>query len=508
VLQRLLLLFVAAGATVAQEPPPDPVFHAGTRLVEVDVVVRHKPVRPPGFRAGLRYILDTGPPFGPAGALARGLTKEDFSILDNGKPQSIAVFGVGPSTGNGKAASLPAGAVSNRTDSMGRPVNGATAILVDLLNTPFEYTDYARTGLKNLIRSLSRADSAIALYSLGERLHVLHDFADDSRDLEDAASALDQPHGRLPPEYARALRDFGDIMALEGGEDVAADIHGRITFGAVTRIIQHLSGMPGRKSLIWLSEMAQLPPRLMAMLQRANIVLYPVMVRCFPAPCGFAAPESGYAKTTEIGLTFGGRGFYDASDLFFAFRAAQEDADTAYVLGYYPDEALLDGKYHRIAVSLNQAKIDPATSEVHYRSGYLATRVELPPPPPALAELVDNPLDSSGIGLAAQATSESENPRLYDVRLTIDLHDIRLDHKDGRSTGSFYVSFPDPSVKGNARTGLIAIDLTDSQLADKLKTGYSLFAQGVESDAGEIRMVVRDRATGVAGSLRVRVDKR
>jgi VWFA-related protein len=507
-MNRFFPLILTAAAALAQEPSGEPVFHAGTRLVEVDVVVRHPRLRPPGFRAGLGYILDNGPPFGEAGVLAEGLTKEDFTILDNGKPQPIAVFGIGPSNGNRGEASMPPGAVSNRTGSNGQPVNGATAILVDLLNTPFEYTDYARNGLKELIRSLSQTDAPIALYSLGEHLHVVHDFGDDPRELADAAAALDEPHGRLSPEYAKALRDFGDIMALEGGEDVAADIHGRITSKAVTRIVQHLSGMPGRKSLIWLSEIAQLPPGLMAMLQRANIVLYPVMVRCFPAPCGFAAPESGHAKDAEMASTFGGRGFYDARDLQFALRAAQEDADSAYVLGYYPDEASLDGNYHRITVHLNNPRIDPGTSEIHYRSGYLATRLELPFPAPALADLFDNPLDSSGIGMAAEAASEREHPGLFDVHLTIDLHDIRLDHKDGRSTGSFYISFPDPAVKGNSRTGLVAIDLTDSQLADTLKTGYSLMALGVEPDAGEIRMVVRDRATGVAGSLRLRVERR
>ncbi len=491
---RISLPFLLAVIAAAQQSPPEPVFQTGTRLVEVDVVVRHKPVRPPGFRAGFKYIFDTGPPFGPAGPLATGLTRDDFTVLDDGKPQPIAVFGTGPSGGAG-SFSPPPGAVSNRTDNRGQPLNGSTAVLVDLLNTPFENTDYARVGLKELLRSLGQTDTRIALYSLGERLHILHDFADDPQELMDVAAALDQPHGRLPPEFAHALRDFGDIMALEGGEQVAAEFHGGITVGALRRIIQHLSGMPGRKNLVWLmSSPWAVPPAVMAMVERANIVLYPVLVRSN----GFEVQEAARTLARVTGAT----AFFDARDLAFALQAADEDFGSAWVLGYYPTEDMLDGKYHRIAVKLRGENL-----EVHYRTGYFATRVPLPAAVPAMPDLFDSPLASSGIGLAAQATSETEHPDLYDVRVTIDLHDIRLERRDGHSTGAFDFSVPDPSAKGKAKTGTVAVDLTDEQLVDKMQNGYSLLATGVESDRGEIRMVVRDRATGAAGSLRIPVSK-
>src|ERR1700733_11863812 len=57
----------------AQEPP---IFHSGTRLVEVEVVVRGKPVRPPGTKSFLTSLLDSGPPFGSPGPQVQGLTKD------------------------------------------------------------------------------------------------------------------------------------------------------------------------------------------------------------------------------------------------------------------------------------------------------------------------------------------------------------------------------------------------------------------------------------------------
>ena len=110
----------------AAQPPEPAVFHSETRLVEVEVVVRDQRVRPPGLEASLAYYLDSGPPFGPAGALVKNLTKDDFTLLDHGKRQPIAVFRTGSSLGikPGEASpiTLPPGAVSNRQDDRGRPV--------------------------------------------------------------------------------------------------------------------------------------------------------------------------------------------------------------------------------------------------------------------------------------------------------------------------------------------------------------------------------------------------
>src|ERR1035438_1119823 len=94
----ILPIFVAAIAA-AQQDTPTPTFRAGTKLVEVDVIARSK------------------------GAPATGLTKDDFTLLDNGKPQKIAFFSVQsgsvaapPSAG---FAPLRAGAGSARCELAG-----------------------------------------------------------------------------------------------------------------------------------------------------------------------------------------------------------------------------------------------------------------------------------------------------------------------------------------------------------------------------------------------------
>src|ERR1700733_12143172 len=106
-------LFLVATVAVAQSPP-EAVFHSGTRLVEVEVVVRSQRGRPPGLGEWLTWTFDSSPPFGPPGLPVKGLTKDDFTLLDQGKPQPLAVFSVGPS-GDTRTLAAPPGAVSNRT---------------------------------------------------------------------------------------------------------------------------------------------------------------------------------------------------------------------------------------------------------------------------------------------------------------------------------------------------------------------------------------------------------
>lgn len=484
-----------AVVTVPQGPA---VFHSGTRLVEVEVVVRGQRVRPPGARAFLTWLLDSGPPFGPPGDPLTGLTQDDFALFDDGKPQPISLFRARASASEISSAALPAGAVSNREDGGGGELNGPTTVLIDLLNTQFELTEYARVGLRNMLRTLGEKDTRIAVYSLGEKLHVLHDFTDDPRKLTEIAAALDQPNGRLPADLAKALGDYGDLMALGGGGRAAAGVHAQITVKALRSIVQHLSGVPGRKNLVWLTGLTRLPPTVMDTLQRANIVLYPVGVRGI----GLGTLEGDLAQR-ELGLASGGRAFFDAMDLSYAVETAREDSRSAYVLGYYPPEDALDGRFHKISVQVRGAKFKDQVAELHYRSGYLATKVALAPPTLTLAELFAGELASSGIGLSGHATPVAGRPGSYDVHVTIDLHDIHLERNNGRFTGSFDYAVPNAAAQRSFKTGRVALNLTDAQLNDALQGGLDLVIKDVDPGPGEIRVAVRDRATGVGGSLRI-----
>ncbi len=105
------VLVFLAGCALAQDSTPT--FSAGTKLVQVDVVARSR------------------------GGPAKGLTKDDFTVFDNGKAQKISFFSVKSArTAGSAAAPLPPGAVSNRTERDDEALSHATVLLIDQKNAP------------------------------------------------------------------------------------------------------------------------------------------------------------------------------------------------------------------------------------------------------------------------------------------------------------------------------------------------------------------------------------
>ncbi len=182
---RAFITLATALTAFAQEA----IFRSGTRLVEVDVVVRDK----------------NGP--------VTGLTKDDFALFDcsaserspypnqrfnpcKGKRERIDLFrevseASGSPTASPTAATrLPPGAVSNRTTAEGKPINSATVVIIDQLNTPFDLKEYERTRAAEFLQNIG-GNNRIALYSLGKDLHLLQDFTGDPKKLMASIAKLD-----------------------------------------------------------------------------------------------------------------------------------------------------------------------------------------------------------------------------------------------------------------------------------------------------------------------------
>jgi VWFA-related protein len=494
-------LAIAAGL---QTPAPQPAtFHAGTRLVEVEVVVRDK--------------------HGPIS----GLTRDSFTLLDQGKPQRIDVFRAGQSDTQKRPAPLAPGVVSNRVNGRGEWLPSATVLLFDQLNTRFDYKAYESKAVLKLIRSLGPRDR-LAVYALGRSLHVLQEFTDDPEKLLAALTHLDSGRDLLPANVADALVDFpvdmmGQIDASGTGDAFAvamtkrsikelSETNARVnaanndytTLEALRRIVEHLGGMPGRRNLIWVKEEPVVPPPVMGMLLQANIALYPVLIRTveYGAPDFMATQHAARA----LAAFTGGAGFDDVGDVQIALQTAEEDSRTAYTLGYYPSEDVLDGKYHRLTVTLANDK--SAHLEVRYRPGYLATKQAIAtlaaPRANAIADLLENPLDATAIGLVAQLAPDVQ-PGLFQVLVTVDLHDVRLEREGNRSVGKLELAL---SSGGDVRVSTMNINFTDPDLAQALEGGFAVSTASLPISAGSsLRIVARDPSTGLAGSLRVPVQQ-
>ncbi|MGA3016366.1 MAG: VWA domain-containing protein [Bryobacteraceae bacterium] len=250
--KAILLPALALTVALLAQTPQQPVIRVTTRLVEVNAIVRDK------------------------GHAVEGLTKDDFILLDNGKPQKIAFFSTSSTaTPQKPPAPLPPNVFTNLPERGTETPASATVVLMDALNTPALDEPYARDQFVKFLKQLHPEDR-VAVYALGRKLAVLNDFTNDARRLLASldrykAESLGAAEATDPtsPDYGTAPIDTngvkgptdagytGLLAALQDSQEVAADFatlsSGEITAAALEAIANHLASLPGRKSLIWIT---------------------------------------------------------------------------------------------------------------------------------------------------------------------------------------------------------------------------------------------------------------
>ncbi len=505
----------------------EPVFRSGTRLVQVNVVVRGK----------------SGP--------ATGLVKGDFTLLEDGKPRTISVFSViaaranGPLTGQSPRPQSDPGMISNRSDAFGETPTTATVLLIDRLNTPIASQPFMNASVIEFLQKHG-SGQRLGIYTLGSSVQVVQDLTSDpARLLRAAARIRPQDARRMTPDVTldatgEPLTDMMAAHALTHLQDFAVTDRVAVTRSALEAIARYLAKVPGRKNLVWIS--ASFPiivirpgsvidyshdiDHAARLLNDANIAVYPVDPRgisvvnaagpgdaengpansCGRGPCRIIAPpdpakapDSGVDTMNTLAALTGGRAFYHDNGIDASILKAIEDAEVTYTLGFYPPDDALDDRFHKLTV-----KVDRKGLEVRSRSGYFASKAaDSAISRPTLTQLLDDSLDATAVGLRASATPDAAQPEHYLVHAIIDLHDLELSRENGRATGAVNVSFFVNDAR-SVRTMTQKIDLTEDQFAAALNAGIAV-ENSVPADAKarEIRIVAQDRATGAAGSIRV-----
>ena len=156
------------------------------------------------------------------------------------------------------------------------------------------------------------------------------------------------------------------------------------TFHTFELIAGRLVHVPGRKSLIWLSDAFPLVidnsvvpganaaevvyhqnlERLLARLNRADVAVYGV------AACGLSVTARSYSGTmVQLAERTGGTAFYGRNDLDEGIRLALEDMRISYTLGFHVPAGAAPG-LHEIRVRVNRPGV-----RLRYRESYeLAAR--------------------------------------------------------------------------------------------------------------------------------------
>jgi VWFA-related protein len=196
------------------------------------------------------------------------LKPDDFILQEENKPQKIRVFNFQQGPQGQPAVLAPATLPPNRITNIPRfKTNSAlNVLLLDGINVTNENQKYARQEMLRFLEKLP-AGQPLAVYAMGTRLRMLQDFTVDPALLKEAvkktkfnavgarsesSNALD-----LPPATLDAMPQAMQMQVLRFGQDQAInqmDERVRLTIEQLSALARNLSGYPGRKNLIWVSE--------------------------------------------------------------------------------------------------------------------------------------------------------------------------------------------------------------------------------------------------------------
>jgi VWFA-related protein len=562
-----LLCTPALAAQQATTPQTAPNPHPGTNLVVVNVVVtdaRHNPVH--------------------------NLTKADSGVLENGQPQAIESFAehhvweaAAPLP---QPPRFPPGTFTNYTNA---PLSGALDILLlDTLNTPMSAQADVRRQILDYLKQV-HPGTRMAIFGLTSRLILLQGFDSDPELLSDVLNGkkgqpntsvpkTDQVNGSNPGED-NPTKDMpqdvdGDIVDALGNAPSATlmaanfkqfqtemqsfllQTRARYTLDALNQLARSLSGLPGRKNLIWFS--GSFPINILPdgnlqnpfgavasaedefretvdLLSQSQVAVYPIDVR---GPAVSPMRDSNEHSTMlSMAEATGGQAFTNLNGLKDAVEKAIDAGSNYYTLTYSPASQKWNGEYRKIQIEMARPNLTLA-----YRRGYFAddpiAPVEHGEPAAAYGPPPYNAIDAAAMrggpdptqviftasiaptsaepepGLAPRnkANEKTRGPfRRYAVQIGIEAQDLACPatpegmHKCALQVKT--IVYDEQGTSMNSAEGELQTNFTADEYGNVLRSGLH-FRQDISvpvSGESFLRIAIRDQTTDKVGALEVSV---
>ncbi|MGD0548161.1 MAG: VWA domain-containing protein [Terracidiphilus sp.] len=251
------------------------------------------------------------------GAIAGGLTRDDFTLAEDGRPQQIAVFE--------RQSELPL--------NLTLAIDTSGSVHKDIA----EETGAARRFAQALLRSQDQMS--------------LLQFATDVRELTpftNKVSQIERGLGQLRGDWATSLYD------------------------AIVLASQKFGGKEGRKALVIVSDgddTASHATYAQAVEQalRNEVMIYSLIDVPIEASAG--RDLGGEHALIALAEETGGKSFYvREGGLDNAFARVGNDLRTQYLLGYYPKNQERGSAFHRLRVTIPRAA--PGAFTIRHRTGY------------------------------------------------------------------------------------------------------------------------------------------
>lgn len=554
----ILFAFSAFGQDVTPVATPTPdgdVVRISTNLIQLDVSVTDK-----------------------KGKIITDLRPDEIEIYENGKKQEISNFSFvsnirtqppSPSNKDEKSAiPIPPG-----TRPKPEQVRRTVALVVDDLTLSFESTFWVKEALRKFVDEQMQDGDLVAIIRTGAGIGALQQFTTDKRQLLAAIQKIRfnlNGRGRtgvfnpIEPTLREQLNgtvrsdgsvtDLGDAIDAERGferetNEFRESIFASGTLGAINFIIRGMTDLPGRKSIMLLSDGFSLVSRnergvpqggsrifdslrrLTDLANRASVVVYTIDPRGLLAP-GLTAQDNTWGLSadqvearlqdrrnelfdTQEGLTYlarqtGGFAILNQNDISWGIRRVLDD-QSYYLIGYQPDDETFDPKVRRYNKLEIKVKRDGA--RVRYRSGFFGITDEQIQKPSlnasqSLLNALTSPFAVNDISLRLNALFIAGEKKSLLLRsyLHVDADDLKFSKEpDGTYKTTFElvaVGFGDNGVPVDEYSKGYTINVKEDAYQRIREKGFVYyFTFPVKKPGGyQLRVAIRDSVGNKVGS--------
>lgn len=448
-----------------QSPPVQPRFRVEVNYVEVDAVVTDA-----------------------LGNFVRNLTRDDFQVLEDGKPQQVSAFSVIDLPIERADAPLLAPEVVPDVKSNTRRFDGRIYLMIlDDLHTAASRTPRVKAAAKQFIGRYFGANDIAAIVSTSGRTDSSQEFTSSRERLLQAVDRfmgqklrsatverLEQyqilrgtPRGneriRDPYEFERASKARNMLDTLENAAKWMANIQGRRK--AIVMIGEGIdyditNPFDNQDATVIQQDLREA----ITAATRSNVTIYSVDPRGLTLSGEESMELSGFADDPSLRLDMrglqdelrlsqdslrtlseetGGFALVNANDYQNGFERIQRDNSTYYMLGYYSSNERRDGRYRKIEVRVKRPDL-----RVRARRGYVAPRdrdaraaaearaaeAKKSGVSPELSEAINSPVPASGIPMAVSAAPFKGTAPNASVLVTLEISARELPFGDQNGT--------------------------------------------------------------------------
>ncbi|HWP54419.1 MAG TPA: VWA domain-containing protein, partial [Pyrinomonadaceae bacterium] len=560
--RRLGFLFLLAafgpnllGQQGVTPPPPVPqstpqkiedadVVKITTNLVQVDAVVTDK-----------------------NGKIVTDLKPEEVEILEDGRKQKITHFSFNATETAAPTISAKSAAVDRNAPpippSKLKPedVRRTIAVVVDDLGLSWESTSYVRRALKKFVDEQIQPGDLVAIIRTSGGMGALQQFTADKRQLYAAVERVKwNSLGR------GGVSAFAPMEPPLPGADLQAanedlnrfreDVFAVGTLGAISYVVKGLRELPGRKSILLVSDGFRVYERndlskqylaqdrlrrLIDQANRASVVIYTMNATGLQY-FGLTAADSTYGRSSDQvgeelgkrrdaamenqdGLEYlaretGGIAIKNNNDLSGGIKRVLDDQHGFYLIGYRPDNATFDPRtgrrtFHKLSLKITR----PGKFNVRMRNGFFGvTEAERTEPRTLGQEMVaalTSPFGATGVHLQLTsffANDASAGSYMRSV-LHVDTHDLTFTDEPNNLHKCVFdvvaITFGDNGTVVDQPVGkTYTLALRDEVYQRAIRDGlvYYLTVPIKKAGAYQLRISLRDSATKRIGSASQFID--